>query len=511
MSAAAETAVLDERLSVTATRQVQAEPASSQTASAGRRVAAGSIARSLGELIAKGASVVFYLVAARRLGTSVFGDFMFGLSLSSVVLTFAGLGSEELLARQISRDRQEVHRLYHSITSLKALMLCLLSELILLIVVLDGYRGETLLALMLISGGIALERTARNYHAVFQGYERQDFLAISLIAARFTNSAVGVVALLMGADLLLVSVIFMVGSGMGNLSGFLMMRRYLVVPRRQVDVGRWREILKVSIPLGLVSVLYLLLMRLDSTMLAFIGGGAGDNSELGQYGAAQRLIESTMFVSWAIGGAMLPWFSRHSGDTEVTLARGYEVALKAQCAVLMPIATGYVVLATPLIDLLYGDAYANAANSLRLLGLMTVLFGINTMVSVLMISREKPGRFTRPAAAVIAQNVIFNFILIPPYGATGAAFNALLSGVLLAIWMNRTVKRTIGPVNPMRIYSPPILASVFLAATLIGLGGLTIPALAAGALVYPLAFLAIERYLYPGDFIFYWRLVRRAD
>ena len=32
-----------------------------------------------------------------------------------------------------------------------------------------------------------------------------------------------------------------------------------------------------------------------------------------------------MFVSWAFGGAIMPWLSRHSPVTSVPLSRGYEL------------------------------------------------------------------------------------------------------------------------------------------------------------------------------------------
>ena len=84
--------------------------------------------------------------------------------------------------------------------------------------------------------------------------------------------------------------------------------------------------------------------------------------------------------------------------------------------------------------MLYGGGYADAVTPLRLLAGMTVLFGINTFLAILMIARDEPGEFARAAAVVIVQNVAFNFILIPPLGAEGAALNAIVSGTLLAGW-----------------------------------------------------------------------------
>jgi len=50
-----------------------------------------------------------------------------------------------------------------------------------------------------------------------------------------------------------------------------------------------------------------------------------------------------------------------------------------------------------------------------------------------LIARDRPGVFVRPLGPIIVINVILNLILIPPYGANGAAVTALVSSALLAV------------------------------------------------------------------------------
>ena len=218
----------------------------------------------------------------------------------------------------------------------------------------------------------------------------------------------------------------------------------------------------------------------------------------------KSLIEATMFVSWAFGGAVMPWLSRHGAETTVSLARGYELGLKALVAMLLPIGAFFGAYAEPLIELLYGKGYAEAVTPLRLLAGMTVLFGINTFLATLMISRDEPGEFARASAVVIVQNVIFNFILIPPLGAEGAALNAIISGTLLAGWTLRAARRLFGAIAMTRVVTAPALASAALIAFALATGsGLTVVDVIAAGAVYALALLVVERVLFPGDFRFY--------
>ena len=75
-------------------------------ASASRRIASGTLARLAGEAVGKVASLAFFVVIARELGKEHFGDFIFAMSLSTVFLFVAGLGLQELIGREIAKDRR---------------------------------------------------------------------------------------------------------------------------------------------------------------------------------------------------------------------------------------------------------------------------------------------------------------------------------------------------------------------------------------------------------------------
>ena len=485
-----------------------AAPGSSGAPGAGRRIASGTVARAIGEVVAKAASVVFYIVIARELGEGSFGDFIFGVSLAGVLLTGAGFGTDELIARDVARDREAVHRLFGDALALKTGIGALLIGVIALIVVLGPYSGETAVAVLLLGVAVWIEMLTKTVQAVMQAHEEMKYIAASLIVQRVSTALVGIAVLIAGGDLIAVSLVVVGGAVLGLTSALFWLYRRVSRPRRDIVPSRWAGLIKSGVPLGLIGVLYLLLLRLDATLLSFLSGG--DNVEVGHYGAAYRLIEATMFVSWAFGGAVLPWFSRERPAEGVSLARGFELGLKAITAMLLPIAIVFGVLAEPLIDLIYGASFEDAVLPLQLLAGMTVLYGINTYTAVLMISRDRPGAFTRPAAVVLAQNVAFNFVLIPLFGAAGAAANAVLSGLLLAILTMRSAIRIAGPISPMRAFAPPVAAGLAFAAVLV-LGGSELSAvpLMTGSVVYVAGFLTIERVFFSRDFRLYQALVGR--
>ena len=474
--------------------------------STSRRIASGTLVRAVGEILAKGASVIFFIAIARELGDEQFGDFIFGLSLSSVLFTAAGFGTEELITREVSRDRDQVHHLFGNVIALKSMILVALTLVMFVIVLAGDYSADTREAVMFIGIGVAFEVLGKTFYAIFQAHEKMQYIALSLIIQRTLVAAVGVAILLAGASLIQVSIVFMIGGLLGLLASLFWMFRYVVRPHVHIDRSRWLGLMRLGLPLGLAVTLYYALLKLDATLLSFLKGG--DNTEVGHYGAAYRLIEATMFVSWAFGGAIMPWLSRHTTEAIVSLSRGYELGMKALVAMLFPVGAFFAVYAAPLIDLLYGDAYADAVVPLRLLSAMTVLFGINTFLAILMISRDRPTEFAKAAAVVIVQNVIFNFILIPPLGAEGAALNAVISGVLLAGWTLHRARVLFGSISIIRIVLAPTLASAALAGTAIATGEtLNVVGVAAAVAAFLVTLLVVERLVFPGDFRFYAGLV----
>ena len=492
-------------------RQQVGEPAQGSYATS-RRIAGGTSVRAIGEVVAKLANVVFFIVIARELGDQAFGAFIFGISFASIMMIAAGFGTDELVTREVARDKGRVHVLFKDVITAKAALMVVLLAVMALVLAIGNYDTETQVAVLLIGLGIAFEYLAKSIHAVFQAYEQMQYIAATLVIQRMFTATVGTIVVLEGGSLVAASAILAIGGLLGLATAFWWLYRRVVRPQGHLDTRRWLGILKAGAPLGVMVLLYVSLIKLDATLLSFLNGG--DNEAVGHYGAAYRLVDATMFLSWSFGAAILPWFATHREGSPVSLSRGYELGLKAMITILLPIGVTYAVFATQLIELLYGNAYDAAVGPLRLLGGMTILFGINTFVSIVLIARDRPGEFTRPAVIVFIQNVVFNLILIPRYGASGAAFNAVLSGTLLALLTVMRVGRKMGHVSFSAALISPAVAGAAMAGVGLGLLALGVPwvlALAASTAVFAAAFLLVERIFFPKDFALYSGMLRFRD
>jgi O-antigen/teichoic acid export membrane protein len=473
-----------------------------------RRIAANAILRTGGELVAKAASVAFFVVMARELGTEDFGEFNFALSLATLAIPAAGFGMDSLLAREVARDRARVHGYMSNVVAVKALGAVVLLALMAIIVNIAGYEGDAKLAVYLVGAGIALENLGRTWQAAMQAHERLGLVSGALIVQRTVTSVVAIALMLDGAGLVAVSAVFLGGAAVGLVAAHVLLRARVIVPRREVDRTRWLPLVRAGIPIGTVTLLFGMLLQLDVVLLSLL---SGDSNEVGVYGAAFRLVAATMFLSWAFGQATQPWLARQEDDRALPLARAYELGLKTLTAVLLPIGVGFATLAEPIVDTVYGEGYEGAVVPLRLLGTVVALYGLNQFTSVLLISRYRPGDMRRNLSFVLVQNVVCNVILIPPLGADGAAISGAASAVLLGGLSLHAGWRVTGRLSLARTLLGPALAAAAMAAVLLAVQPSLWAGVPLGTAVYAVALAAWERAANPADLRIVLAALRRRD
>jgi O-antigen/teichoic acid export membrane protein len=475
----------------------------------GRRIAFGTFARSGGEAVGKIASLVFFVVIARELGEEQFGDFVFGMSLSTVLLIVAGLGMQEMIGREVAKDPRRADELVWNVIVLKGLMMVALLLVITGLVALQGRSLESAAAIVIVSVGIGFEYQAGTLYSVFDGRERQQYVATTLIVNRTSTALLGVAAALAGASLVTIAIIFTAGSALGVVTAYWLMQRFVLQPARRIEPHAWGALIRASLPLGILTLLGTVSFRTSVVMLGLLSAGSAD---VGEYGAAYRLVEASLFIASAFNAASLAWFSRQNGDGPVSIARGFEMATKTVLTLMLPIGLGLAVFAGPLIEALYGSDYEGAVTPLRILGVLCALWGVNTTMVTVLVTRNRPDVYTRPALIALVPNLALALILIPSHGATGAAIAAVASAALLVAMVLPRTAGLFGGAGFARIFAAPIGAGVAMALCAAALSPVPwVVAAVVSVIAYAGAFLIIERVFAPGDFAFYASVARLSS
>jgi O-antigen/teichoic acid export membrane protein len=452
--------------------------------------------RATADIGSKIATAALYIVLARKLGASQYGIFAFAFSFVGIVTVLGFFGQDLVLAREVARDHSRLGEYYSDALLARSMFSIPPLLLALLVAWAAGMGHHTLLVMLLLGFGVTGDYMVQVPFAAFQAFERTEFVAVVLIAQRWLTTAAAISALYLGVGLVGVVSIYSAGSLLAVALGTAMMYRYIDRPRLHVDVRGALRVTREAFPIGIAMLALAVLFRVDMSMLALFKPAR----EVGQYGAAYKLLETTAFVGWAVNAAVLPSLARLSPRSSPTVGFVYQRATKMLLAITLPVTVGAIVLAKPIVSLVYGAQYHRAAGALALLAATMLLFPVASLSSQLFFTQGR-----RPTVAIVyaigaVENIALNLWLIPRFSLLGAAAGTSISELLVAGALIALAGDLHGRLELRRMLAGAVLASAVAGGLMFLLRSSLLVAVPAGVVGYLLILLSYERIAFPDDF-----------
>src|ERR671937_661226 len=122
-----------------------------------RRILANTGYRLLADAGSKVASLAFYVVMARELGSKGFGVFTFGLAFAILVATLGNFGQDSVLTREVARDRSLLDTYFINTLALKVVLCAASLGVAIGVGSLVGISGQTRSVLILLGPAVVLE------------------------------------------------------------------------------------------------------------------------------------------------------------------------------------------------------------------------------------------------------------------------------------------------------------------------------------------------------------------
>jgi PST family polysaccharide transporter len=205
---------------------------------------------------------------------------------------------------------------------------------------------------------------------------------------------------------------------------------------------------------GLFFIVY---QQADRLMLIRMAGA----EEAGLYAAAAALVTVFYMMPGIFTTLFLPRMYREAGDPR-RMARWLDVRLGTGFLLALLVVPVLIGLRGPLLQALYGDGYTLAAPVLLWLGGTIFLRFVAVAYGDLLTATSRQWRRTGVQAAVAGLNIGLNLLLIPRWGAAGAAASTLACELVLCVGYVATVRALGLPVRS-KVLLPAVLG--FLAVT----------------------------------------------
>jgi O-antigen/teichoic acid export membrane protein len=176
-------------------------------------------------------------------------------------------------------------------------------------------------------------------------------------------------------------------------------------------------------PLLLVNSMSLIMGWTDVLVL----GMYRDAGEVGVYGIALRLSLLTAFVLSAVNVVVAPQFAalHAQGDVAALKRLAQQSALWTSAAAAPAILV--LLLVPDLILQIFGPQFKEGAGALRILAIGQLVNVATGSVGMLLVMTGHEKVMRNIVAASAALNLLANFLLVPRYGALGAATSTALS------------------------------------------------------------------------------------
>lgn len=431
------------------------------------------------QVAGKVATLVWTVLAARSLDQSAFGAFFFSLTLGLLLSAVASWGFIPVMSQEASRDLTRLAALYTRAVWWQAVVAVPLFTVAGFIAAALRPPG-TRISLALVLAAVLLDMLSESNRAASAAAQDQAGTAKALVLQRFVTVVLVAAALLAGGGLVGLSAAFLSASVIGCVAHFLATRSLSV----RFDTAALRrepmwEFLRATPIVGLTALVLMALFRLDAVLLAAIKG----DEAVGAYAAAYRLIETVLFVVFALRSAVFPVIN--ATDAPGLVRRGTETGLAAIALVYLPFGAICLVEARPLLALLYGSSYAaQSTDVLRWLAFAPLVYGIAFLVNAALQARRRFRPMLLGAVVATVTNVGLNLLLIPRYGGTAAAFTTTLSYALESVIVLLALRRVDGTVRLARPLLESALASAAAAVVLLVLPLPLLAELPAAGLVY---------------------------
>ncbi len=378
-------------------------------------------------LVDKCAYILFFAFIARALTQNAFGAYGLVLTLMLIGGLLASFGIENVLVREIAKNRERSESLFNS-----ALLIALLFSLpawacVSGISIFLNYEKEIVLLVTAAGPVFLCMAFSQTAGAVMKAHERMGTFALAGCFHSILGSGLGVCAVWLGGGVRALVVVFVVNEALKALFMTFLVHRFFTPLARRYDTDVMIKILKQAVPFALLTAYGIFLRRIDIVMMGWLQ--PLDDTAI--YAASAKFADFLSLFSGSLVAALFPAFSAQMGTGGGESLRLYTDSIGYFALLGFGAAFGAMVLAEPIAALLFGSQYVIGSTCIRWMGwafLFSVLSGPAGIA--LVASGEYMHRLLIMCLVVLCINVVVNLFLIPRFSYNGAAAATFICAVL---------------------------------------------------------------------------------
>ena len=365
---------------------------------------------------------------SRVLNVDGIGVYSFTGSIVSYFVLVASFSFQTYGQREVAykkNDKEKLSSLFFEI-QIKKLIFTLLAYVSFLLFFIETSQYKT----MYLIQSISIVSAFFDITYLFQGMEQFRLTVVRNTIVKLVGLLLILIFVKKQTDVYLYAIIQTVTVLLGNLSLWLYLPEFIsfkCYKKERISHGLV-ELFQLFVPVLSIQLYY----TIDKTMLGITSNGMAEN---GYYEQAIKIIRLCQNMMGAMGAVLLSSIPRMivtSGKEAVKSTINHAIRLNLFIAA--PITMGLIGIADVMVPWFLGSGYERSATLICIFAPMTLLSAISMIIgNGILLPLRRQNCLTIATLGAMIFNIVFNIILIPQFGACGAAVASVGSEIVTLI------------------------------------------------------------------------------
>ena len=379
-----------------------------------------------GEITSRLIRAIVLIYAARVIGAAGYGVFSYALNLAGLFAIFSDVGVSSILTRETAKNSESKIQYFSTAFFIKICLLVLSIGLIIFITpfftrIKDAVPLLPIIAFLLAFDGL------RDFAAAFlRALEKMETEAAIKIITNIAIVVLGFIALFISATSRSFTIGYALGSGAGLIAAIWILRNQFGKVFTNFKKELVSPIISSAWPFALFGLLGGIMINTDMIMLGWFRSTA----ELGFYAAAYRPVQFFWIFPTLLAGSFFPILSRLAHKDNEKFRFVFEKSMAIVLLIGLPLTVGSLVLSHDFIRILFGAEYLPAIPVFQVLILTILLVFPGSLIGNAIFCYDKQKSLIGYFLLGALGNIVFNFLLIPRWGISGAAVSTIFTQII---------------------------------------------------------------------------------
>lgn len=381
--------------------------------------------------------LITYSYVARILTPVGTGKVAFVNSILQYFSYIAILGIPSYGLRECAKVRNDKKKLSHIvqellIISLTATVISYIILILCIFIIPKLHEYKELFAVM----GIYILLNTIGLEWVYQALEEYKYITIRSLIFKCASVVLTFLLIKSSDDFIWYGFLSIFTISASYICNFINIHKY--IDMKKAEKYNFKRHMKPILTLFFASIVTTIYANFDTSMIGFIS----TENEVGLYNAAVKIKFLILSISTAITSSLIPRISYYIEKKEKSnINKIIITSMRISLLLAIPVAIYIFIFAENVLEFVCGIGYLEAAPTLRILIIAVIPLALNNLFgNQLLIPMGLEKRYSQSVFVGLWINLFLNFILIPFYGAFGAAIGTLATEIWNTFWMSSGVK-----------------------------------------------------------------------